>query len=137
MIRLENAALRLDCLPAIGARIVALVDRTTGRDWLTTGRPPVDPTIWAGDDAVFGGDQAFGWDECLPTIARCPDPLDPTGPALRDHGDAWGRPTAVERRGDDTLVARDGSATSRTAESRAASTSRSNRAPPTLRESLR
>jgi hypothetical protein len=105
-IRLENAALRLDCLPALGGRIVALIDRVTGRNWLTTGHPSTDPGAWAGQDAIFGGDQAFGWDECLPTIARCPDPLDPSGPPLRDHGDAWGRSAEVERRGDDALVSR-------------------------------
>ena len=50
------------------------------------------------------GAEAFGWDECLPTVAPCPDPADATAPALRDHGEQWGRPADVEAT-DDRLVA--------------------------------
>ena len=52
----------------------------------------------------MGGAEAFGWDECLPTVAPCPDPADATAPALRDHGEQWGRPADVEAT-DDRLVA--------------------------------
>jgi hypothetical protein len=69
-----------------------LRDRRTGREWLAQAgsRAPLVADL-ASDDAVFGGAEAFGWDECLPTVVRCPDPLDPGAPALRDHGDLWGR----------------------------------------------
>ena len=33
---------------------------------------------WSAGDVVFGGRESFGWDECLPTVAPCPDPLDPS-----------------------------------------------------------
>ena len=87
---------------------MSLVDRASGREWLTQGAAPVEmeaASAWAGEEAVFGGEQAFGWDECLPTIARCPDPLDPYGPWLRDHGELWGRPALVELEGSGRLVA--------------------------------
>ena len=48
---------------------------------------------WSAEDVVFGGRESFGWDECLPTVAPCPDPLDPAAAPLRDHGDQWGRGT--------------------------------------------
>jgi hypothetical protein len=105
---LENEAIQLVCEPDLGARIVSLVDRATGREWLTQGDAPGESDgrgAWAGDEAVFGGEQAFGWDECLPTIARCTDPLDPNGPWLRDHGDLWGRPAHVELEESGRLVA--------------------------------
>ena len=104
MIVLENDAVRLACEPDVGARITSLVDRRTGREWLVQGTLPGTAAAWAAEEAVFGGAEAFGWDECLPTVAQCPDPTDATAPALRDHGDQWGRPADVEAT-DDRLVA--------------------------------
>jgi len=92
---LENDAVRLAVCPDVGARILSLLDRRTGREWLVQGEPPSDLAAWADEDVVFGGDEAFGWDECLPTVAPCPDPLSPDAPPLRDHGECWGRPTDV------------------------------------------
>lgn len=104
---LENERLRLVLVPTLGARVISLVDRSTGRDWLVRGEPPspAGAEAWAAPDAVFGGPQAFGWDECLPTVAPCPDPLDPLGSPLRDHGDQWGRPADVRPRPDGAIVA--------------------------------
>jgi hypothetical protein len=98
-IELATAELRLVVAPALGGRIVSLEDRASGREWLVAD-PALDgigPDLaWAGEDAIFSGERAFGWDECLPTVAPCPDPLDLTGRPLRDHGDGWGRPVDVE-----------------------------------------
>lgn len=99
MVVLENAFVRLVAVPEAGARVVSLVDRRTGREWLVQGALPADDAAaqaWAVEDAVFGGAEAFGWDECLPTVAPCADPLDPAAPPLRDHGDQWGRPAKAE-----------------------------------------
>ena len=104
MVVLENDAVRLACEPDVGARITSLVDRRNGREWLVPGTLPGTAAAWAAEGAVFGGAEAFGWDECLPTVAPCPDPMDATAPALRDHGDQWGRPADVEAT-DDRLVA--------------------------------
>jgi hypothetical protein len=93
---LENDAVRLACEPDVGSRITSLVDRRTGREWLVPGTLPGAAASWAAEKAVFGGAEAFGWDECLPTVAPCPDPVDAKAPALRDHGDQWGRPADVE-----------------------------------------
>jgi hypothetical protein len=84
----------------MGARVVSLVDRRSDREWLVQGVPAAPGADWASDDAVFGGEEAFGWDECLPTVSPCPDPLDPGGRLLRDHGEQWGRDTEVTRDGD-------------------------------------
>ena len=102
---LDNNRVRVIVVPALGARVISLTDRFSSREWLVAGDPPADPAAWAGREAVFDGDVAFGWDECLPTIVRCPDPLDPSAPPLRDHGDQWGRPTQVTAEGE-VLVAR-------------------------------
>jgi hypothetical protein len=95
---------RVVVVPTLGARVISFSDRLAAREWLVAGDPPADPAGWAGHDAVFDGEAAFGWDECLPTVGRCADPLDPTAPLLRDHGDQWGRPTQVTAQGE-VLVA--------------------------------
>jgi hypothetical protein len=95
MMTLENDELRLVACPWLGGRIMSLVDRRRDREWLVLGEPPAVPAAWARETAVFGGREAFGWDECLPTVAPCPDPFAPRQPALRDHGDQWGRPATL------------------------------------------
>jgi galactose mutarotase-like enzyme len=95
---LQNELIRAVAVPGLGGRVVSLVDRRSGRDWLVPGEPPATAADWSAGDAAFLGRQAYGWDECLPTVAPCPDPLHPSGPALRDHGDGWGRlaPTRLD-----------------------------------------
>lgn len=95
-LELDDGRVRVVVCPRLGARVLSLVDQWTGREWLAQGVPPEagpdgSASAWAADDAVYTGDVAFGWDECLPTISSCPDPADPGKPPLRDHGDLWGR----------------------------------------------
>lgn len=85
---LENELVRLELVPGFGAKVISLLDRATGREWLTRGFPPADGNR---AEAVFGGEAAYGWDECLPSVSPGADPLDPSR-ELRDHGDVWGRP---------------------------------------------
>ena len=79
----------------MGARVISLQDLSRGREWLLQGEPPTEPQgrAWSEEGAGFGGRESFGWDECLPTVSVCADPLAPAGPSLRDHGDQWGRGT--------------------------------------------
>lgn len=95
--RLQDARIAATVVPAVGGRIVSLLDRRTGREWLVQGEPPDAVTLdrWGREDAVFGARESFGWDECLPSVTLCPDPVHPDGPPLRDHGDQWGRPAEV------------------------------------------
>lgn len=85
---LTSDGLAVLVIPAFGGRVVSLVDRASGRNWLLPGRLPAGDL--SGNDAVFSSGVAWGWDECLPTVTPCPDPLVP-GTVLRDHGDVWGR----------------------------------------------
>ncbi|HVW91271.1 MAG TPA: hypothetical protein VHB74_01550 [Devosia sp.] len=90
---IENAELRLVVQPGYGARVVSLVDRRSGRDWMAKG-----PTSGnTGEGARYGLDEAVGWDECFPTVGACDASDTAWGRPLRDHGDLWGRPWAVEQ----------------------------------------
>lgn len=90
MIELSNARIRLVLEPAYG-RVVELHDRTSGRQWLISGPLSED----CGDDAIYGVEQARGWDECFPTISAGAHPS--WGGRLRDHGVLWGRPWEVRQ----------------------------------------
>jgi hypothetical protein len=91
-VTLTTEAVELEVVSEVGARVVSLRDRRRDREWLVQGEKPreLEQMDWAEDGVVFAGRESFGWDECLPTTAPCPDPLDP-GVDLRDHGDQWGR----------------------------------------------
>ncbi|CAN5605509.1 hypothetical protein BH23CHL8_BH23CHL8_21640 [soil metagenome] len=97
-LRLASSRVALLLVPALGGRVVSLADLGSGREWLVQGGPLSEEQAreWAGEEAVFGGQVSFGWDECLPTVAPCPDPLHPEGAPLRDHGDQWGRAAESE-----------------------------------------
>lgn len=105
-VRLADRAVSLVVLPGLGGRVVSLRDERASREWLVQGRLP-DPgeaDAWGREDAIFSGRESFGWDECLPTVTPCGDPLDGTAPLLRDHGDVWGRPADSRPDGDAILT---------------------------------
>jgi hypothetical protein len=91
-LRLATSAVALEVVAEVGARIVSLRDLARDREWLLQNTPPseAEGMAWSAEDVVFGGRESFGWDECLPTVAPCPDPMELAAP-LRDHGDQWGR----------------------------------------------
>ena len=91
---LENPRLRVELLPARGARLVSLLDRRLGREWLLPSQGPAG--------AGFAADPA-GFDECFPNVA--PGPCPSGRCSWPDHGELWDRPWEVEREGD-TLVCR-------------------------------
>jgi galactose mutarotase-like enzyme len=89
---IENEALQVAVIPGYGGRVISLFDKASTREWLAQGGQ--SPNI--GEDARYLAAEAFGWDECFPTVA----PWDASGTAwrrpLRDHGDLWGRPWQVD-----------------------------------------
>jgi galactose mutarotase-like enzyme len=96
-VSLLSDAVSVQVVPALGGRVVSLVDRRSGREWLMQAAPGSIEDIgdWAAEDVEFGGPQSFGWDECLPTVSVCADPTRPDGVPLRDHGEQWGRASGV------------------------------------------
>ncbi len=78
---LENEALSLTILPAIGAKSVSLRSRRTGVEWLL---PPLRDYADSSQTGDFTGSDCGGFDECLPTVA-------PSGDAP-DHGEVWRLP---------------------------------------------
>lgn len=92
---LDTPVLRLITVPGLGAKIVSLVDKQAGREWLL---PPIgrtfQPVPYA---AAFGEQDMSGWDEMFPTISAGAYPSGGYGgAALPDHGEVWSLPWQVE-----------------------------------------
>lgn len=88
---LTNQDLELGVVPELGARIVSLKDRRTGREWMW--HPAGCFRLFRnrlGDD--FALSPLAGTDECLPTIAACAW----QGRQLPDHGEVWSVPWSVD-----------------------------------------
>ncbi|MBB3108150.1 hypothetical protein FHS18_000178 [Paenibacillus phyllosphaerae] len=86
----ENEFICVRLVPERGGKIVSLVDKRTGREWIhRTNRPwaPLQYGMNWGD-----GDQG-GWDEMFPTIEPCPCPDVPwQDKHFPDHGEVWCMP---------------------------------------------
>lgn len=93
---LDNNILRLIGVPEIGGKIVSLVRQESGYEYLLqkgTEREYQRPVY--GDN--FENGDASGFDECVPTIAKCMYPEAPLlGKRLCDHGDVWCTPSSFE-----------------------------------------
>jgi len=96
--RLSSPELSVTMTPELGAKIVSLVDRRAGLEWLsgplrgrTVGRPPYG--------SLYSDQDMAGWDEMFPTITACQYPG--AGPRhgvdLPDHGEAWTLPWLVRQ----------------------------------------
>jgi galactose mutarotase-like enzyme len=97
---IENDRLRVGVSVDYGARVVSLLDKRGGREWMTSGGQSPD----TGEEARYGSAEAVGWDECFPTVSRWDAGATPWGRNLRDHGDLWGRPWQVEAQGPQLLT---------------------------------
>lgn len=97
---IENEGIRVEVDPAYGGRVTSLRDTRSGREWLTQGGRSAN----TGEDAVYLGDEAVGWDECFPTVADWDASRTAWRRRLRDHGDLWGRPWSVDEIGAQTIA---------------------------------
>jgi galactose mutarotase-like enzyme len=85
-------------VPDLGAKLVSLLDKRTGQEWL--GPPAQLPAgvVPYGASAVEYHTLS-GWDEMFPTIDVCeyPGPGDNHGKLMPDHGDAWTLPWETQK----------------------------------------
>jgi galactose mutarotase-like enzyme len=87
----------------MGAKLVSLVDKASGREWIL---PPSDkPFVPAGYGSVFTDQDMSGWDEMFPTIDECAYPLSGAyrDALMPDHGEVWALPWDVLGTGADAI----------------------------------
>jgi galactose mutarotase-like enzyme len=90
VVGLRTEHLEVEIVPALGARILTLRNRRTGRNWLWR---PESRGLFAnqpGDD--FSKSTLAGADECLPTLQACSW----EGRDLPDHGEVWALPWKLD-----------------------------------------
>jgi galactose mutarotase-like enzyme len=89
---LRSSSTEIRVVPELGAKIIGLKNRKTGREWMW--RPPGPLRLFPnklGDP--FERSTLVGADECLPTIAPCKW----EGRDLPDHGEVWSIPWEIDR----------------------------------------
>jgi hypothetical protein len=88
---IENAHLRMLVIPELGGKVISLVRRPSGYEflWRHPGRS-LRPAAYGADFAAY---DISGWDECFPSIAEVVYPKEPwTGTVVPDHGELWTLP---------------------------------------------
>ncbi len=86
---MESESVRVEMVPQLGGKLVSIVYKPTGKEWLIdsgerTLKQPEYGTIFTDWDMS-------GWDECFPTIIACPSGTDEEI-KLPDHGELWSLP---------------------------------------------
>lgn len=108
---LENETLRTVVVPTMGAKVVSLLDKRTGVEWLAgPGERHFRPASYG---ATFDQQDMSGWDEMFPTITACPYPAPGAyaGVPLPDHGEVWAVPwTQAGGSGEELTLAVEGRA---------------------------
>jgi galactose mutarotase-like enzyme len=95
---LTNDTIRLQISSELGAKIVSLVRRASGYEFLLQSVIPPETKPYYGE--VYDERRSFGFDECVPTVDPCTYPGAPfAGAELPDHGEVWSIPWKIERRG--------------------------------------
>ena len=88
---LESGDVVVKVIPELGAKILSLQSKSTGREWMWSSSSPVKlHRNRLGD--LFTQSTLAGADECLPTISACRW----RGRDLPDHGEAWSMPWDCE-----------------------------------------
>ncbi|WP_143191935.1 hypothetical protein [Paenibacillus sp. P46E] len=83
---LESEQIRLETVPEIGGKLVSILYKPTGKEWmLDSGYRPMRQPEYG---SSFSGWDMSGWDECFPTINSCPSGID-KAISLPDHGELW------------------------------------------------
>jgi hypothetical protein len=90
VIRIENDFLAVEILPELGAKILRLIHKPSGRNllWENPRLGPVSAPFGASFDDHWSG----GWDDLLPND---PPAVAPGGDLLPDHGEFWAQPAEV------------------------------------------
>ncbi|OPH58180.1 hypothetical protein BC351_24915 [Paenibacillus ferrarius] len=83
-ITMESEQISLTTVPDIGGKLVSIVYKPTGREWmLDSGRRALRQPEYG---SIFSDWDMSGWDECFPTVNKEMN--------LPDHGELWALPWA-------------------------------------------
>jgi len=93
MISVENESVRLSILPELGGKMISLVLKETGREFISLSGRPFKRAVYGTDYAEY---DISGFDECFPGIAEGFYPEWPwQGSVIPDHGELFTLPWDV------------------------------------------
>jgi galactose mutarotase-like enzyme len=98
---LQNSALRVEVLPALGGKVSSLSLVPEGGEFL---QGPLKPYAERTATTPFDESDGSGWDECLPTVGPSQIAFGSQTATLKDHGDLWRLPWTVEDSSDTSLA---------------------------------
>lgn len=86
----ETRLIRAELVPELGGKIVSLLYKPAGKEWLAdAGRRELARVPYG---SPFTKADMSGWDECFPTIDACAYPDPERDIRLPDHGELWSVP---------------------------------------------
>jgi galactose mutarotase-like enzyme len=88
-VTLSNGIITATFLPEIGGKIISLVRKASGHEFLLPPQPPFAGYRRAAYGEKFGAHDAHGFDECVPTVAPCRYADRNFDIELPDHGELW------------------------------------------------
>ncbi|WNR42683.1 hypothetical protein [Paenibacillus roseipurpureus] len=92
-ITLESADIRLEMVPEHGGKLVSILYKPKGKEWmLDSGSRAFRQPVYG---STFTDWDMSGWDECFPTINACPAG-GKSSRMLPDHGELWALPWEYE-----------------------------------------
>jgi galactose mutarotase-like enzyme len=99
----ENDTMRIVTVPDLGAKLVSLFDKRSGREWLVGPGERAPAKVPYG--ASFVDQDMSGWDEMFPTIVACAYPVPGAWEEaqLPDHGEVWPLSWELQPSSADTL----------------------------------
>ncbi len=83
---IQNGAMRVTVLPALGGKIASIQILPSGEELL---QQPLQPYAPRTPYMSFDASDASGWDECLPSVAACEVQTASGVARVPDHGDFW------------------------------------------------
>ena len=92
----SNADLLLVAIPGRGGKLASLIRQQSGYEYLLqpAAAHKYRELVYADD---FANGDLSGFDECIPTVAKCRYPSEPAfGKQVPDHGDVWSLPSKLE-----------------------------------------
>jgi galactose mutarotase-like enzyme len=92
-ITIESASVRIELVPEIGAKLVSILYKPTGKEWLLdSGQRPLRQPEFG---STFSNWDMSGFDECFPTINPCHVEMEEKI-SLPCHGEVWSIPWNYE-----------------------------------------
>ncbi|QJD87326.1 hypothetical protein [Cohnella herbarum] len=93
---MESGLVRLTVVPGLGGKIVSLLYKPTGKEWLIDSGSRKLAAVPYGSNFIQA--DVSGWDECFPTIVACeyPEEGEYFGRKLPDHGELWSVPWEID-----------------------------------------